>query len=143
MRIIWSLLLFLMSVPGWCAASEARVAAKTLTLPIVDAIDIRFASISTSDGLSQSRVTNIVQDDLGFLWFGTQYGLNRFDGYDFKVFVHEPGNRDSLSGVNVIALRRCNNLEWHYRLGSCNPFRQRQGISEFQMEPALFGEFFH
>lgn len=45
-----------------------------------------------------------MQDDLDFLWFGTQYGLNRFDGYSFKVFVHETGNQESLSGVNVTAL---------------------------------------
>jgi hypothetical protein len=33
-----------------------------------------------------------VQDDQGFMWFGSQYGLNRYDGYSFKVFKHEPGN---------------------------------------------------
>ena len=77
---------------------------RTVTLPVVDATDIRFTAISTSEGLSQTRVSNIVQDDFGFLWFGTQYGLNRFDGYDFKVFVHEAGNEHSLSGVNVTAL---------------------------------------
>lgn len=46
----------------------------------------------------------MVQDDLGFLWFGTQYGLNRFDGYNFKVFIHEAGDPQSLSGVNVTTL---------------------------------------
>ncbi len=75
-----------------------------MKLPVVDATDIRFTAISTSEGLSQVRVTSIVQDELGFLWFGTQYGLNRFDGYNFKVFVHEAGNQASLSGVNVTAL---------------------------------------
>jgi len=43
----------------------------------------------------------IVQDDQGFMWFGSQYGLNRYDGYKFKVFKHEPGNRNSLSGVFI------------------------------------------
>jgi ligand-binding sensor domain-containing protein len=38
------------------------------------------------------------------MWFGSQYGLNRYDGYNFKVFVHNPRNPDSLSGVFVGAL---------------------------------------
>ena len=46
----------------------------------------------------------MVQDKVGFLWFGTQYGLNRFDGYKSKVFKHEPGRTDSLSCVYVRSL---------------------------------------
>jgi len=38
------------------------------------------------------------------MWFGTQYGLNRYDGYDFKVFVPDPRNPNSLSGVFISAL---------------------------------------
>ncbi len=38
------------------------------------------------------------------MWFGSQYGLNRYDGYKFKVFKHEPGNRNSLSGVFIYSL---------------------------------------
>ena len=48
----------------------------------------------------------IVQDDQGFMWFGSQYGLNRYDGYKFKVFKHEPGNANSLSGVHFFPLQR-------------------------------------
>jgi hypothetical protein len=33
-----------------------------------------------------------VQDDQGFIWFGAQYWLARYDGYEFKVFKHEPGH---------------------------------------------------
>jgi PAS domain S-box-containing protein len=45
-----------------------------------------------------------VQDDQGFMWFGSQYGLNRYDGYKFKVFKHEPGRTNSLSGVFIYSL---------------------------------------
>ena len=38
------------------------------------------------------------------MWFGTQYGLNRYDGYKFKVFAREPGRSNSLSGVFVRSL---------------------------------------
>ena len=66
--------------------------------------DIRFRRLPASTGLSQTRVSSAVQDGLGFLWFGTQYGLNRFDGYRFRVFRHEPGRKDSLSGVYIRSL---------------------------------------
>ena len=45
-----------------------------------------------------------MQDNLGFIWFGTQYGLNRFDGYRSKVFKHKPGRSDSLSCVYIHSL---------------------------------------
>ncbi|CAN5453656.1 hypothetical protein BH10ACI4_BH10ACI4_04250 [soil metagenome] len=73
-------------------------------LQLVDGKDIRFRAIGGVNGLSQTRAAPTVQDRLGFLWFGTQYGLNRFDGYRFKVFRHEMGKSNTLSGVYVRAL---------------------------------------
>ena len=55
-----------------------------ITLPVVDG-KISVSRISTEDGLSQ-RVFPNHTDDQGFIWFGSQYGLNRYDGYKFKVF---------------------------------------------------------
>jgi signal transduction histidine kinase/ligand-binding sensor domain-containing protein len=49
-------------------------------------------------------VAQIVQDDRGFIWFGTQYGLDRFDGYEFKVFIHDPRRASTLSGAFISAL---------------------------------------
>jgi signal transduction histidine kinase/ligand-binding sensor domain-containing protein len=66
--------------------------------------DVRFRHLSTENGLSQVSVTAGVQDDLGFLWFATQLGLNRFDGYTFKTYKHELGNGGSLACANVRAL---------------------------------------
>ncbi len=45
-----------------------------------------FKNISIDDGLSQNSVVDIAQDELGFMWFATQDGLNRYDGQDFKIF---------------------------------------------------------
>jgi PAS domain S-box-containing protein len=73
-------------------------------LTVVDGQDIRFKRLPESAGLSQTRVSSVVQDTLGFIWFGTQYGLNRFDGYRSKVFKHEPGRSDSLSCVYIHSL---------------------------------------
>ncbi len=57
----------------------------TLALPVA-AQPLRFESIGIEDGLPQLSVTCMAQDDQGFLWVGTQSGLARFDGYEFKVF---------------------------------------------------------
>jgi len=86
------------------AVPQANVDPRTITLPVVDGKGIRFTRLSTDEGLSQTRVIQIVQDDQGFMWFGSQYGINRYDGYKFKVFKHEPGRTNSLSGVFISAL---------------------------------------
>jgi ligand-binding sensor domain-containing protein len=72
-----------------------------IRLPVVDANDIRFSRLSTARGLSQTRVQQIVEDNQGFIWFGTQYGLDRYDGYEYKVFTHDPGRENSLSCVLI------------------------------------------
>jgi len=73
-------------------------------LTVTDGNDIRFARITRTQGLSQTRVDKLVQDNLGFIWFGTQYGLNRYDGYRFKVFAHDDKDPRSLAGVDIFAL---------------------------------------
>jgi diguanylate cyclase (GGDEF)-like protein len=55
-----------------------------------------FSSLGTRDGLPNASVSSIAQDALGFLWFGTQGGLVRYDGYSFKLFAHEPFDTASL-----------------------------------------------
>lgn len=62
---------------------------------------IRFSHLSIQQGLSQSAVNCIFQDSKGFMWFGTQDGLNRFDGYTFTVFKYNPDNPGSLHGSFV------------------------------------------
>src|SRR5690606_22790375 len=63
-----------------------------------------FERLSVEDGLSQSDVFIIYQDRAGFLWFGAEDGLNRFDGYDFRFYQHEPFDTTSLSNGPVTAL---------------------------------------
>lgn len=59
--------------------------------------NIRFQRMALEEGLSQEYVLTAFQDSEGFMWFGTQEGLNRFDGYQFKVFTSSTRNNDSLS----------------------------------------------
>ena len=65
---------------------------------------IHFGRIGLDDGLSQSSVMAIVQDRQGFLWFGTEDGLNRYDGEKFKVYRPVEGDTASLSDVWISAL---------------------------------------
>jgi signal transduction histidine kinase/ligand-binding sensor domain-containing protein len=62
--------------------------------------DVFFDRLSVRDGLSHSNVYTIVQDNFGYLWFGTQDGLNRFDGREIKVFRGDVGNVNSLTTSN-------------------------------------------
>ena len=59
--------------------------------------DVRFGHFGTDNGLSQSNVICILQDHLGFMWFGTADGLNKYDGYSFTVYRNELGNPNSIS----------------------------------------------
>lgn len=67
-----------------------------------------FTHISLEDGLSQSTVFSIGQDNVGYLWFGTEDGLNKFDGYTFTVYRHDESNPHSLTDnwVRVIFFDR-------------------------------------
>ncbi len=76
-----------------------------LFVPVVSANpDFRFTHINTNQGLSQSNVTCIVQDHKGFMWFGSFNGLNRYDGYDFKVYHYHRDDSTSLSHNYISAL---------------------------------------
>jgi len=65
---------------------------------------IEFERYSTEQGLSQSSVTCIVQDKLGFMWFGTWEGLNRFDGYGFKTYRPDLKDSNSISHGAILCL---------------------------------------
>jgi signal transduction histidine kinase/ligand-binding sensor domain-containing protein/CheY-like chemotaxis protein len=58
---------------------------------------IRFEHIGANDGLSQSNVTCILQDVRGLMWFGTQDGLNKYDGYQLRVYKNDKKNAASIN----------------------------------------------
>src|SRR4051812_12546372 len=59
---------------------------------------------SLDDGLSQAAVNTIAQDAEGFMWFGTEDGLNRFDGYEFRQLRHDRGDEHTLPNGWISAL---------------------------------------
>lgn len=63
-----------------------------------------FTGYSIEQGLSQSVVNCMIQDARGFIWAGTQHGLNKFNGYSFEVFTYNPSDSTSISNNWVYSL---------------------------------------
>lgn len=70
----------------------------SLSLASAQEQNFTFQYLTTKHGLSQNWIHCIFRDCWGFLWFGTDNGLNRYDGYSFTVYKHEPGDTTSISG---------------------------------------------
>ncbi|MCB0584908.1 MAG: histidine kinase [Phaeodactylibacter sp.] len=66
--------------------------------------DLHFEQFTTRDGLSHNEVRSLLSDSRGYLWIGTANGLNRFDGYEFRPFLPDPGQPGGISGEVVVAL---------------------------------------
>src|SRR5438105_889826 len=64
-------------------------------------LSLNITNLNTIDGLSQSSVLSIYKDRYGFMWFGTQDGLNKYDGFRFVVYKHLSNNPHSLPANNV------------------------------------------
>lgn len=90
----WAAVLVVVGASAWSPAAHANAAERPWTSL---AHPPSFEHISVEQGLSQSSVHTIAQDKLGFLWMGTDAGLNRYDGFRFQTF-HPDGTGRSLSG---------------------------------------------
>jgi signal transduction histidine kinase/ligand-binding sensor domain-containing protein/DNA-binding response OmpR family regulator len=66
--------------------------------------DIDFYRITIEDGLSQGTVLCIFQDSKGFMWFGTQGGLNRYDGHTFKYYTYNPDDTSAISNNYIYSI---------------------------------------
>ena len=62
---------------------------------------VRFERLSKQMGLSHQGISYIYQDTKGFMWFGANKGLERFDGYRFRTYKHEPYDKYSISGSDI------------------------------------------
>ncbi len=76
----------------------------SLALAALDPVDLRFRRLDQESGLSQGSVLAMAQDAQGFVWLGTQDGLNRFDGFEFRVYRPDASRPGSLSNNWVSAL---------------------------------------
>ncbi|KGO88606.1 histidine kinase [Flavobacterium rivuli WB 3.3-2 = DSM 21788] len=74
--------------------------------------DYSFKHLQVEDGLSHNSVICMLQDSKGFMWFGTKDGLNRYDGYNFKIFQHIPGDNNSIGSNFIRCLYEFNDYLW-------------------------------
>ncbi len=81
-----------------CAAASSGFAAQ------INTSNVRFRTFGIDDGLSQSTVRAIAQDRSGLMWFGTQDGLNRFDGYEFRSFFRDSEATGAISDNHILSL---------------------------------------
>ncbi len=93
-RYFEQMFLFCLAVLAACQPGQVCAQGRRLT----------FEQISIEQGLSQSIVYCILQDQRGFLWFGTEDGLNKYDGYNFTILRRDPYNPNSLSYNEIRAL---------------------------------------
>ncbi|AJR04467.1 hybrid sensor histidine kinase/response regulator transcription factor [Siansivirga zeaxanthinifaciens] len=98
-------------------------------------IDYRLNNLSTLNGLSQSSVISIHQDQLGQMWFGTRDGLNKYDGHDFTIFKNKPTDSLSISNNDILAIEESKDSTiW---VGTYN------GLNRFNPVNKTFKRFFH
>ncbi len=97
--------------------------------------EIRFQHLSKETGLSQNAGNSIVEDSHGFIWIGTEMGLNRYDGYKFKVFdsVEEEPNSLSYGWIRVL-YRDHTGLIW---VGT------DKGLNRFDPAAEIFTRYLH
>jgi two-component system, sensor histidine kinase ChiS len=76
-----------------CVLFGILLAGRSLAQPM----QLKFQHLTLDDGLPHSKINCILQDHRGFMWFGTNEGLNRWDGYQFRTFQHNPDDPGSIS----------------------------------------------
>jgi signal transduction histidine kinase/ligand-binding sensor domain-containing protein/DNA-binding response OmpR family regulator len=96
---------------------------------------LKFEHLGTREGLSQIDVSCIVQDSRGFMWIGTGNGLNRYDGYKFINYRHDPEDNNSLSNnvISDIAIDHTGNI-W---------IATKSGLNKLEIRSGRFTRYLH
>jgi PAS domain S-box-containing protein len=99
--------------------------------------NIQFEHLSSEDGLSQNSVQCILQDRRGFIWFGTYEGLNRYDGYHFKIYKFAIDNPNSLCNNTIRSiLEDHNGILWVGTNDGLEQYdQQKDGFIHYKHDP--------
>jgi signal transduction histidine kinase/ligand-binding sensor domain-containing protein/DNA-binding response OmpR family regulator len=100
--------------------------------------NVKFTHITTDDGLSQNTIPAILKDKYGFMWFGTEEGLDRYDGYHFKVYLNNIKDKTSIAGnvINVLYEDKAGNL-WAGTANGLSLYnRTNNSFTNYYSEPA-------
>lgn len=92
--------------------------------------------LTSKDGLSQNSTRAILQDQQGFVWLGTNDGLNRYDGKKFKIYVHTPDNPETLSSNSIDHI-------YETKKGRLWVSGHDRGVSSFDPQTGKFKRFLH
>lgn len=68
--------------------------------------NINFKNITSEYGLSQGTVETIIQDDKGYMWLGTNDGLCRYNGYEFKIYKHDEESKNSITNNYIVDIKQ-------------------------------------
>jgi len=95
-----------------------------------------FEQLTIEDGLPESSIPCILQDHLGYMWFGTQNGLVRYDGYNMKVYQPDPDDSLSISGRILVEIYEDKfNIIWIGTYGG--------GLNRFDRSTETFTNYMH
>ncbi len=96
---------------------------------------IRFEPVTVDQGLSSDSAICVIQDRRGFIWLGTENGLNRFDGHQFRIYEYDENNPHSISNNEVYALAE--DRHGYIWVGTSN------GLNRFDPKTETFQRFYH
>lgn len=134
-----SILGLLLFIVGACLAAPTRFAGAqdALPPPLVDVDQIIVKRLPLADGLPPRGAWAIIQDRQGFMWIGTNNGLARYDGNDFRIFREDPDNPNSLSSNSVFTLYEDGDgFIWIGTPGGANRFDPRtEQFTRYQNNP--------
>ena len=119
----------MLTVVFWSCSLAFSTSGPIAYSPEFGPFQLKFDRLEIEDGLSQGSVFDMLQDDKGYLWLGTQGGLNRYDGYEFVVYNSEPFNKETLLSDFISKLHQHHDGKiWAVSLGQLNLLDPETGV---------------
>ncbi len=115
--LIRSIILFIVTCYGSAVLGQSRY---------------NFFTISTEQGLSSPNIWSLSQDKFGYIWIGTTYGLNRYDGHSIRTYFHNDADKNSIPGNTVYWIYKDSDGEMWFACGNAGLARYNPIKDNFQ-----------